>query len=108
VAFLVVPPPPFRGALLRRAAGLWLLLRAGIVVLGSLLDLAPPAQLVFLTAPAAGFLVLLVIWLTLFDARRRGEVLFLADLGVAPDALVLLALAPPLVAELVLRLVRAP
>jgi hypothetical protein len=46
---------------------------------------------------------LLVAWLTLFDARRRGETLWLADLGVAPASLLAIALAPPLVAELGVR-----
>jgi hypothetical protein len=97
------PPPPFRGALLRRAAGLWLLLRLGIVGLGLMLELAPLAELVWLTAPAAGFLTLFAAWLTMFDARRRGEVLFLTDLGVPAAVLAIVAMVPPALGELLVR-----
>ena len=101
---LVFPPPPFRAALLRRAAGLWLLLRVGVVVIGLLTGLAPLHDLIVFTAPAAGFMALLAAWLTMFDARRRGEALFLADLGVSPGVLVLVALAPPVGGEALVRL----
>jgi hypothetical protein len=104
---VTLPPPPFRGTLLRRAAGLWLLLRAGIVAVGLLLNLAPLDQLVFLTAAAAGFVVLLAAWLTMFDARRRGETLWLANLGVGPGVLLLMVLVPPIAAELGMRLAGA-
>jgi hypothetical protein len=97
-----IVPSRFRNALLRRSAGLWLLLRVAIVTIGLLVEVPLP-ELVFLTVPAAGFVGLLVAWLTLFDARRRGETLWLADLGVAPAALLAIALAPPLVAELGVR-----
>jgi len=104
VGSLVFPPPPFRAVLLRRAAGLWLLLRAGVVVVGLLAGLAPLPDLIVFTAPAAGFMALLAAWLTMFDARRRGEALFLADLGVSPGVLVLVALAPPVGGEAIVGL----
>jgi hypothetical protein len=91
-------PPPFRLVLLRRAAVLWLVIRLGIVVVGTLAQV-PIRELVFPTPGAAGFLVLLTAWLTMFDARRRGEALFLADLGVPPRALLAAALLPPLLSE---------
>lgn len=79
-----------------------------MLVIGVLLDLAPARELIFLTAPAGLFAVALTAWLVMFDARRRGEALFLADLGVSDGGLVLLASAPPLLAELVMRGVGAP
>jgi hypothetical protein len=100
----VFPPPPFRAALLRRAAGLWLLLRAAVLVVGLLVGLAPLRDLIFFSAPAAGFVALLAAWLTMFDARRRREPLFLADLGVSPGLLAVLALVPPIVGEGIVRL----
>jgi hypothetical protein len=97
---VVFPPPPFQAALLRRAAGLWLLLRAAVVVVGMLAGAGPIHDLIFLAPPAAGSVALLAAWLTMFDARLRGEALFLADLGVPPGVLVLVALAPPVVGEM--------
>jgi hypothetical protein len=101
--FVVDVPPPFRLALLRRAAVLWLVIRLAIIVVGTLAQ-APIRELVFPTLGAAGFLVLLTAWLTMFDARRRGEALFLADLGVPHRALLAAALAPPLLSELAMGL----
>jgi hypothetical protein len=80
------------------------LLRAGVVVIGVLVSLAPLHDLIVLTTPAAGFMALLAAWLTLFDARRRGEALFLADLGVPSGVLVLVALGPPAAGEAIVRL----
>lgn len=53
-----------------------------------------------LILPEATFLVVLTVGLVLFDLRRTGEELFLANLGVAPATLALLAAGPPLVFEL--------
>jgi hypothetical protein len=96
-------PPPFGLALLRRAAVLWLVIRLAILVVGTLAQ-APVRELVFPALGAAGFLVLLTAWLTMFDARRRGEILFLADLGVPTGAVLAAALVPPLLSEAVMRL----
>lgn len=101
-----IVPSRFRNALLRRAAGLWLLLRVAIVTVGLLVEVPLP-ELVVLTVPAAGSVVLLAAWLTMFDARRRGENLWLADLGVGPASLLAIALAPPLLGELGVRAVAA-
>ena len=83
---------------------MWLLLRVGVLVVGLLVGLAPLRDLIFFTAPAGGFVALLAAWLTMFDARRRGESLFLADLGVSPGVLVMVALGPPVVGEAVVGL----
>jgi len=80
------------------------LLRVGVLVVGLLVGLAPLRDLIFFTAPAGGFVALLAAWLTMFDARRRGESLFLADLGVSPGVLVMVALGPPVVGEAVVGL----
>ena len=50
--------------------------------------------------PEATFLVVLTVGLVLFDLRRTGEELFLANLGVAPATLALLAAGLPLAFEL--------
>jgi hypothetical protein len=63
--------------------------------------------MVFVRGPAiplslgeAVFLIALTTGLLLFDMRRTGEELFLANLGVAPGTLALLAASPPLAFEL--------
>lgn len=94
--------------MLRRGAGLWLLLRLGILALGFLLDVAPVRELVFLTAPAAALVAGLATWMTLFDARRRGESLYLADLGVPARGVTLLAAAAPVAGELLVRTLGSP
>lgn len=89
---LVLPPAPFRGILLRRAAVLWLLCRLTLLMFGGLDYLHPEA------ATALG-LVALVPFLTLIDARRRHEVLLLGNLGLGTTALVITAAVPPILLE---------
>jgi hypothetical protein len=82
------------------------LLRIAVLVVGVLAQV-PVHDLVYLAPSASGLVVLLVVWLTMFDARRLGEVLFLADLGVSPGVLAVVALTPPALGELAVTLVGA-
>jgi hypothetical protein len=95
-------PPLFRALLLRRAIGVWVILRLVVLVVGILIN-TPVREVVFLTAPAAAMLTLLTAWLVLFDARRRGEALFLANLAVPTSTLLGVAALPPLGGELAVR-----
>lgn len=49
----------------------------------------------------AAFLIALSAVLVLHDARRRGEAVFLANLGVGWRALLLIAFLPPMIGEFV-------
>lgn len=48
-----------------------------------------------------GFLIALPTALVLYDARRLGEAVFLGNLGLGWRALMLIALLPPVVGEIV-------
>ncbi len=86
-----LPPRRFTGRLLVRALVVWASLRLLVVALeGSTLVWQQVAFLIAL--PAA---------LVLYDARRLGEALFLANLGVGWRTLWLIALLPPMVGEFV-------
>ena len=97
----LVPPPPFRGLLLRRAAVLWMLgrLMVACFVLISEGAGSMAADAVRLGMPASLALTGLVATLTLFDALRRHEVILLANLGVSRAGIVFLASLPPLAFE---------
>lgn len=87
-----LPPIPFRGILLRRAAVLWLLCRLTLLMFGGF-DYVHPE------APTSFALVALVAFLTLADARRRHEVVLLGNLGVGTTGLVITGTLPPVVLE---------
>jgi hypothetical protein len=83
---------PFARALLLRGAAAWWAVRA-LAAFGGIWELNL-LQAAFVTA-CAGLLVL-------FDACRRGEDLFLGNVGVPLVALVAVGALPALVAEIVL------
>jgi len=97
----LVPPPPFRGLLLRRAAVLWILGR--LMVACFVLIAEGPGSLtadaVRLGMPASLALTGFVAALTLLDLHRRHEVILLANLGVSQVGIVFLASLPPLAFE---------
>lgn len=97
----LVPPAPFRGLLLQRAALLWLFGRLMIAVLVLFYDGpdALAAEAVRLGAPAGLALGGIVAALTLLDVHRRHEAILLANLGVGRGGIVLTALAPALALE---------
>jgi hypothetical protein len=97
----LVPPPPFRGLLVRRASLLWLFARLFIALLVFYyegLD-ALRAEAVRLGAPAGLALAGLVAAITLLDVYRRREAILLANLGVGPAGVVIVALLPTLALE---------
>lgn len=86
-------------ALLRRSAVIWLLVRCTF----ALFNAAKTGHGAFgLTTPAAAWLILVVGALGFVEARRRNEVRFLANLGVAPATVFLMSAMPALVAEVVI------
>ena len=97
----LVPPPPFRGLLLRRAGVLWLLGRLMVALFVLIYEGADSlaADAVRLGAPASLALTGLVAALTLLDVLRRHEVVLLANLGVSRVGIVILASLPPLALE---------
>lgn len=93
------PDRKFSQVIIVRASVLWLLLRmvaAGTGALGG-------AGAIEALSPATGvYVIVLSCALTLFEAHRSGEELFLADLGVPVTVVGSLALLPPLLFELAL------
>jgi hypothetical protein len=103
----LVPPSPFRGILLRRAATLWLIVRLGIAFFLLIYEQplgAPPAvsasDLDLGVATSLG-ITALVAGLVLLDALRRRETILLANLGAGSAHILLLAAVPPLLGEAV-------
>jgi len=94
---LAFPPAPFRGMLLRRAAVLWLLGRLCILMFGA--GTREFADVIRLTLPASALLIGLVTGLSMLDARRRHELVLLANLGIARRWIVMTALLPPALLE---------
>ncbi len=78
-----LPNPPLAGRLVLRGALLWAGGRA-LMVMAMRAPVPPPGI-------ASPFIVLAVAVLALIDARRRGETLLLANLGVAPREVGVLA-----------------
>ena len=105
---LALPERTFGWTVARRGAALW----AGVRVLlmaGTGAVLAPEgvptfAELVWLGPRAALLAALLPAVLTVLETRRRNEHLLLANLGTGPGGVFALALAPALLAEVLLRL----
>lgn len=86
---VIWPPPAFAMATWRRSLVVWLGVRGGAAVIVGVL-LAPPAQF---------FIVAVVVLIVLLNQRRLGELLFLANLGVAPRTMGLVAGLVPLALE---------
>ena len=89
---LWLPPSPFLGILLRRAALLWFLCRITLLMLGGL-DYVHPEL------PTSIGLTVLVAILTLLDARRRHETILMGNFGIGTDGLLATGAAPPIVLE---------
>ena len=105
----VIPPAPFRGLLLQRAAVLWLLGRLSVAffvliyegVFASIFQgaEAPVTDAIRLGAPASLGLTAVVATLTLLDVFRRHETILLANLGVSRFGIAGLAAASALALE---------
>lgn len=83
---------PFRNAYLLRSFILWAALRGAFLVF----------KIIAIGATAKVGLVVIVVVAVHLDARRRGETLFLANLGVSERWIALTALPLPLLLELLL------
>ncbi|NIM47781.1 MAG: hypothetical protein GTO22_00705 [Gemmatimonadales bacterium] len=95
---MTFPDRRFTRAILVSSFTIWLGIRGTLVFLGMLPRGAGPTA--GLSLGAVVLLIALTTGLTLFDLRRSGQELFLADLAVPFGTLVLLAAGPPLVLEL--------
>jgi len=93
----VYPNRKFSQAIIVRASVLWLSLR---MVAAGVRALRGAGPLEALSPAAVVYVIILSAALTLFEVRRSGEELFLADLGVPLTAVGSLAMVPPLMLEL--------
>jgi len=94
-----IPPAPFRGLLVQRAAVLWLL---GRLIVAFFVLLSPEflaGDALHLGLPASLALAGLIAALTLLDVFRRHETILLANLGVSRFGIAGLAAAPALALE---------
>lgn len=87
-------------AMLRRAAGLWLLVRIAVAPFLAAAEQHP----IYVASEAALFIIGCTAALCWIVARRRFEDLLLGNMGTAPWSVVALCVAPPLVLELVVAL----
>ena len=94
----LLPTWPFTRTILIRSLVIWLVLRAVATVVTRRVPGSEPNA--SLDAPTAALLIGLVAWLTVRDSRRKNEVLFLGNLGVAPATLYAVAIAIPVLAEI--------
>ena len=104
---MALPPRSFARAILLRAVVIWIGMKlvvtsaaaAGAAARGEVLGFRETLSL----APSAALLLAaFVAGLTLMDARRRNELLFLANLGVSRSVIASLAAIPAVAFEIVL------
>lgn len=96
-----LPVRPFAGALILRAATLWVLLRLSF----ALLDYRLAYRLTWPSLVTVFGIIVLTAVLGLIDVRRRREHILLANLGVGQAALTALMLIPPVVFEVLMALI---
>lgn len=96
-----LPDRRFTIALLQRALYLWLGTRLLVALVGG--GGVAERGLVSLTPRATGLVVLLVVFLSLLETRRRNEHLLLANFGVSEASLAGVSVLPALVAEIAIR-----
>jgi hypothetical protein len=104
----VLPPAPFGTMFLTRAFVLWLLCRLCAMAATAAVDAAlfrEGRDVIHLSAPASLALMGLVMFLTHLDARRRRELVLLANLAVSRTRFLLTAALPPALLELAIRFV---
>jgi hypothetical protein len=101
-----LPDRRFAIALLQRALYLWLGTRLLVALVGG--GGVAGRGLVSPTPGATGAIVLLAVFFSLLDARRRNEHLLLANFGVSETVLAGLCALPALIGETAVWLVTAP
>ncbi len=106
---IVLPAAFFVRGLLVRGVAFWVFVRL-VVAAGSLAMqdplIADPVREAFrLTPPALLAVVMLVYGLVLIDARRRNNLVFLANMGVGRIVIGVLVVGPVLLAELIVGVV---
>jgi hypothetical protein len=89
---LRLPHPAFLRAILFRAAGIWIVNRAMLAMVG----------LTTATVATAILIIALTAWLTAYDGRRSGEDLLLANFGVPEWVLALIAAIPATAFEVII------
>lgn len=112
-----VPVQPFARALLLRGVFLWFGVRCTLLAV-AISPFVPIPQPVFTTMPGRSWgsvfpslrTVLFVLagvgLLALLEARRRNEIVLLANLGVGRSAIVVLSVLPAAVLEVLVALIR--
>lgn len=111
----ILPPPPLRGRFVRRTAALWLLLRvvtvlggAEILALYAELEGAPrPVGLPLGSLTVGAVLATITGGLILGDLARRGELLFLRNLGFSASRLFVASTGVCGVLEIAVQVARA-
>jgi hypothetical protein len=101
------PAPFFARGFLVRGTVVWVVLR--LVVFGATRGILaqdpavadPVAEAVQLSPQALLALVAVVCWLVLIDARRRNNLLFLANMGVGRVVIGVIAVGPVFLADLI-------
>ena len=99
----LLPPDPFRRAFIARAFGVWVVLRLTSTSGQEIVGVSRAEALVGTTAGAIWLAaaVCVAVW---YDARRRGELIFLANLGFGLPALLAVVLATSAVLEAAVRM----
>jgi len=90
----MLPPQPFRSALLRRGMAAWIGVRGLLFLAGLPLQLGFYVHLV--AAPLISAVAVLIVWL---DLRVAREDILLANIGVAPHATLATAAVYPILLE---------
>ena len=94
----LLPPAPFPGMLLQRAAVFWVGIRLVALVMFTFLGVPPTEAALSVLLPAV------TVVAAALEARRRHETIFLANLGVSPAVVPLLSAIPAVLAETVIRI----
>ncbi len=105
---LRVPDASILAPLLRRAAGLWILVRIAVVGLAAIAPGGDDVALLHWHPPGAIGSIAACALLGFIDTRRRKERALLANLGVADRELVAIFVTPAIFGEIVLAFVLGP
>jgi hypothetical protein len=105
VANGLLPPQPFLGAILTRAAVLWIVLRIALTIgsTGGAGGEANPLVLGTLLSSVSIVIIATVLWI---EMARRGESVFLANLGYSFRHTILIVSVQCVTFEIVLGLIR--
>jgi len=103
---MTLPAPFFARGFVARGAFFWVVLRLVVFSatrgLGAAAGAAVPVrEALHLTPQGLVAMVAVVYWMVVIDARRRNNLLFLANMGVGRAVIGVIALAPVVAADLI-------